>query len=117
VELLQQPFAPSKADIAAIRHTPDRRRGAARARRQRGLSSLDVLVDGAGNPLGHDKKGGILARPFAARHGLAIRRQPLQPGKVAVLPQAGPQNDRDHTSSARLVPRHRALELDTTHVV
>ena len=40
VELLQQPFAPGEADIAAIRHTPNRRRGAARKRRHLGLSSL-----------------------------------------------------------------------------
>ena len=41
--------------------------------------------------LGYDKKGSIPARPFAARHRLAICRQRLQLGKVAILPQRGLQ--------------------------
>jgi hypothetical protein len=61
----------------------------------RTLRPLDL--DHSGDTLCDIIQRSILARPFAAGHPLAIARQGLQLGKVATLPEARAQSDRDHS--------------------
>jgi hypothetical protein len=53
---------------------------------------------------------------MCAGYRLVIRRQRLQLGKGAALPEAGAHNDRDHKCRPGLVSRQGTLELDTTDI-
>src|SRR6516165_5560117 len=73
--------------------------------------------DHSSDALGDISEGGILARPFAAYHRLAIARQGLQLGEAPTLPEAGTQNDRYYLCRPGFVSFHRPLEFDVVNVV